>query len=134
MMTVAPPLSACLIIILESFANDDSDFCSEVFIFRLFFYLSLASSGLFIVFSTKVSNSCSLPLGGTKLDLFLTKDSSSSSMPSKYSTSRTLRVNSDMSFVNSCVFAFFGVGVNLRPFPNSFISVSFSFRLERLTI
>ena len=82
-----------------------------------------------------MSNSCPLPLGGTKFDLFLTRDSSSSSMPSKYSTSRTLGVNSDkMSFVNSCVFAFLGVGVNLRPFPYSFISVSFSFRFDRLTI
>ena len=40
-------------------------------------------------------------------------------MPSKYSTSQTLRVNSDISFANSCVFAFWGVGVNLRPFPSS---------------
>lgn len=135
-MTVVPPLSACLINIhlLESFASDDSDFCSVVFIFRLIFYLFWASSGLFIVFSTKVSNSCSLPLGGTKFDMFLTRDSSSSSMLSKYSTSHTLGVNSDISFANSCVFAFLGVGVNLRPFHNSFISVSISLRLERLTI
>ena len=117
-MTFAPPLSACLIIILESFANDDSDFCSEVFIFRLFLtYLRLqASSGIFIVFSTKVSNSCSLPLGGTKFDLFLTRDSSSSSMPSKYSTSRTLRLNSDNVFCQFLCICVLGCGGEFETF------------------
>ena len=43
MMTVVPPLSAYLIIIVSSFANSDMDFCSENVIFRLIFDFSVGT-------------------------------------------------------------------------------------------
>ena len=39
-MTVAPPLSACLIIILSSLASSEIDVCSDHVTFRLFIYIS----------------------------------------------------------------------------------------------
>ena len=61
MMALAPPLSACLMIIFVSFANDDIAFYSEKLMFRLIFDLSDVSSGMLIVLSTKLSNSWSQP-------------------------------------------------------------------------
>ena len=82
----------------------------------------------------KLSKISSLPCGGTKFDLFLTRDSSSSSHPSKNSTRRTVRLNSDISFDNSCMFEFRGVGVNFNPFSSNLISVLFNFLCDKLTI
>ena len=58
-------------------------FCSEMDIFLLTLAFSLGSRGILIVLELKLYKTCSLPCGGTKVDLFLTKDSSSSSQPSK---------------------------------------------------
>ena len=60
-MTVAPPLSACLIIILSSFANCDMDFCTENVIFRLIFDFSVGTRGILVVHFIKVSSNSSLP-------------------------------------------------------------------------
>ena len=78
---------------------------------------------MFIVLPTKLSKRCSLQFGGT--DLFLTSHSSYSSMPSKFSTSRNLQVNSDISFAISCGFTFWGVRVYL----DLFLVVLFLFHL-----
>ena len=43
MMTVAPPLSACLMIIVSSLAKDVIVFCSEIEIFLLTFDFSIGS-------------------------------------------------------------------------------------------
>ena len=101
MMTVAPPLSACFITIVSSFAKVVIAVCSDLEMFRLTFAFSMGSRGMFIVLRTKLSKSSSLPRGGTKFYLFFTSDSSSSSLSSKYSIKRTLRVNSETSFVSS---------------------------------
>ena len=134
MMTVAPSLSACLMIIVSSLAKDVIVFCSEIEIFLLTFDFSLGSRGIFVVLAIKLSKISSLPCGGTKFDLFRTRDSSSSSHPSKNSTRRTLRVKSDISFDNSCMFEFRGVGVNFSPFSSNLISVLFNFLCDKLTI
>ena len=60
-MTVAPPLSACLIIILSSFANCDMDFCSVNVIFFLIFDFSVGTRGILVVLFTKVYRNSSLP-------------------------------------------------------------------------
>ena len=82
------------------------------------------------MFEIKLSQTSSLPCGGTKLDLFRTKDSSSSSQPSKNSARGTLRVNSD----NFCMFEFRGIGVKFSPFSSYLNSVVFNFRCDKLTI
>ena len=86
------------------------------------------------MFKTKLSKSSSLPCGGTKFDLFLTRESSLSSQPSKNSIKRILRVNSEISFVNSGMFELRGVGVNFNPFSSNLISVIFNVRFDKLTI
>ena len=53
--------------------------------------------------------------------------SSSSSQPSKNSTRRTLRVNSDISFDNSCMHEFRCVEENFSPFSSYLNSVVFNF-------
>ena len=83
---------------------------------------------------TNISNSLSLPLGGIQFDLFLTRDSSSSLVPLKYSTNHTFRVNSILSSFNSCMFGFVGVGVNFKPFSKSLVSCFVSFLVDRLII
>ena len=69
MMTVAPPLSASLIIIVSSLAKDVIVFCSEIEIFLLTFDFSIGSRGILIVLEIKLSTTSSLHCGGTKLDL-----------------------------------------------------------------
>ena len=73
-------------------------------------------------------------LGGMKLDLFLTKEISLSSVPSKNSASLNFLLNSFESSFNSCVFPNFGVGVNLSPLFNNDISASVSFLLDKFII
>ena len=83
---------------------------------------------------TKLSNNSSRPCAGTKLDLFPTRDSCSSSVSLKYSTKRTFRLNSSMSLFNFCVFELLCVGVNFRPFCNNLISVLLNLWADRLII
>ena len=68
--------------------------------------------------------------------MFLTRDIHVFSflLPSKYSTKRTLRNNSNMFLNNSYVFEFCDIGVNFNPFSNNFVSVSFNLCVDRLTI
>ena len=72
MMTVAPHLSACLLIIASPLAKAVIVSCSEIEIFLLTFDFSIGSRGILIVFKTKLSKSAFRPCGGTKFDLFLT--------------------------------------------------------------
>ena len=65
MMTVASPLSACLMIIVSSLAKDVIVFCSEIEIFLLTFDFSLGSRGILVVLAIKLSIISSLPCGGT---------------------------------------------------------------------
>ena len=132
-MTIAPPLSVCLIIIVSSLAKAVIVFCSEIEIFLLTFDFSIGSRGILTMFITKLSKSSSLPCGG-KNDLFLTSDSSLSSQPSKNSIERILRVHSEISFVNSGMFELREVGVNFNPFSSNLISVIFNVRFDKLTI
>ena len=68
-------------------------------------------------------------------DSLRTRDSSvSSSLPSKYSAIRIFLVNSIMSSFSSCMFGFVGMGVYFKPFSNNFITLSFSFLDDKLTI
>ena len=60
-MTVAPPLSACLIIIVSLFATSDMAFYSENVIFCLIFDFSVGTRGILVVLFTKVSSNSSLP-------------------------------------------------------------------------
>ena len=71
MMTVAPPLSASLIIIVSSLAKDVLVFCSEIEKFILTFDISIGSRGILIALETKISTTSFLPCGGTKLDLLV---------------------------------------------------------------
>ena len=133
-MTVAPPLSAFFIPIVSSFAKVVIAVCSDYEIFCLTFAFSMGSRGMFIVLRMKLSKSSSLPRGGTKFELCFTSDSSLSSLSSKYSIKRTLRVNSEMTFVSSWMLKVRGVGVNFSPFSSNFISVLFSWRCDKLII
>ena len=63
MMTVAPPLSACLIIIVSSFAKHVIVFCSEIEKFLLTFDFSIGSRGILIALEIKLSKTSSLPCG-----------------------------------------------------------------------
>ena len=56
MMTVAPALSACLIIIVSSFAKDFIVFCSEKEIFLLPFDFLIGSRGILVVLEIKLSH------------------------------------------------------------------------------
>ena len=55
-MTVAPPLSACLMIIVPSLAKDVIVLCSEIEIILLTFDFTLGSRGIFVVLAIKVKN------------------------------------------------------------------------------
>ena len=85
---------------------------------------NLGSRGILVMLAIKLFKISSLLCGGTKFYLYI--DSPASSHPSKNSTKRTLRVNSDISFDNSCMFEFRGVEVNFCPFSSNLSFIQFS--------
>lgn len=134
MMTVAPPLSACLIMIDSSFLRSFSAAFSAFEILLLHLVEGVESISFDKDSNTTVK--CSLfDLGGTKFDLFFAKGLSEmgSSFLLKYSSSRNFRWNSCRSASSSFLFCS-GVGVNFIPRLSSFFSSHVSSLLDKFMI
>ena len=85
-------------------------------------------------FEINLSKAAFLSGGGVKLLLFLTRELSVSSVPSKFSTSLSFLLNS-FKFSFSCsVFPTRGVGVNFVPLFNKVISMTLSFLLDKFIV
>ena len=78
-ITVAPPLSAYLMIIFLSFARDVIQFYCGFDKLYFIFLISFGCKGMSLTLETNDSRPLSLPLGGIQFVLFLTRDSSFSS-------------------------------------------------------
>ena len=61
MITVVPPLSACLIITVSSFYKAVIALCSEMEMFLFTFDFSIGSRGIFAVLRTKLTKGFSRP-------------------------------------------------------------------------
>ena len=115
--------------LFKGFIAADSDLVKLDFSWGLDFFLGKAST-----VSMYLSKASILSEGGIKLLLFLTKELSVSSVPSKYSTSLSFLLNSFTSSFNWSGFPIGGVGVNFKPLFKSDISGKLSFLSDKLMI
>ena len=74
------------------------------------------------------------PLGGVKFDLFLTRDTSLFSSPSKYSHNLIFLINAFTSSSSLQELFFYGVGVNLRLIIRTLFSILIRLRFDKLNI
>ena len=122
-----------MIIVLSLFKLSMA-FHSDLLILSFIAFLFICSIGKCLTVFIKLSNFTFLPLGGVKLLLFATIDSSSFSESRKNSANLNLRQNASVSFVISSKFLIRGVGVNFSPFSSILISLCVSGLFDKFII
>ena len=100
----------------------------------VFYYLVVCFFGKSSTFEIKLSSAVFLLGGGIKSLLFLTREISVSSVPSKYSASLSFLLNSFKSSFNCSGLRMGGVGVNFKPLFSKVFSVVLNFLLDKLII